>query len=488
MLGIALALPFGASAESVRENSDDASARVAVLAEPSADDGGRRGAPETVHEESGAAEGHVDYAFIFGAIALLIVAAKLGTLVERVGQPAVLGEIVVGLLLGNLALVGVPFFRELAGNALLGFLAELGVVILLFQIGLESDLKKLGKVGVPAFLVAVIGVVVPMVLGWKVIGPWLFPGQSAIAYLFLGAAMTATSVGITARVFQDLGKLQTKAAQIVLGAAVMDDVFGLLILAVVSGIATTGAVSGGAIGFITVKALGFLVVAVVLGRLLANSIGTLFSKIHSGVGMKLGLALAFAFAFASAAQIVGLAPIVGAFAAGLILDPVVFQRFRGGAFLDDLKGFIPQASTNEAREGLDRLVRKYEHRHIEDLVEPIAHFLVPVFFVLTGMRVDLGVLSDPSVVLVAVGVSLTAIAGKIVAGVGASKGSRLLVGIGMIPRGEVGLIFANIGKSLGVISDALFAVVVIMVVVTTLITPPLLALLLKRSAQATHVS
>ncbi|MDO8463333.1 MAG: cation:proton antiporter [bacterium] len=430
---------------------------------------------------------HTNYAFVFGAIALLLLAAKLGTLVERIGQPAVLGEILIGLLLGNLALVGVPFFHAFANHALLVFLAELGVVILLFQIGLESDMKKLGKVGVPAFIVAIVGVIVPMVLGWKVVGPWLFPGQSDIAYLFLGAAMTATSVGITARVFQDLGSIQTKAAQIVLGAAVIDDVLGLLILAVVSGIAATGAVAGGAVAVIIGKAFGFLVVAVVLGRLLASPLGTLFSKIHTGVGMKLGLALAFCFGFAAAAQAVGLAPIVGAFAAGLILDPVAFRRFRSSAFLDDLKQFIPRAASAESRTGLEELARKHEHRHIEDLVAPIAHFLVPIFFVMTGMRVDLGVLADPHVVLVAAGVSVAAIVGKIVAGLVVRKGDRLLVGIGMIPRGEVGLIFANIGKSLGVISDALFAVVVIMVIVTTLVTPPLLAMLLKKRTEPEHV-
>lgn len=433
-----------------------------------------------VQGESAGAAGHVSYALVFGAMAMLLMAGKIGGLIERVGQPAVLGEIVVGLVLGNLTLFGIGFFRELAGNEFLVFLAELGVVILLFQIGLESDLRDLRRVGVTAFLVAMIGMVVPMALGWKVVGPWLLPGQSEIAYLFVGAAMTATSVGITARVFQDLGKLSTRAAQVVLGAAVIDDVGGLLILAVVSGMATTGAIAPLAIAIISLKALGFLVGAIVLGRLLANHIGAFLSRIHTGIGMKLGFALTLALGFAALAQVVGLAPIVGAFAAGLILDSVVFSKFKKPALVEELQGFLHRVTDADARTWLSERIERYERHHVDDLVQPIGQFLVPIFFVLTGMRVDLTVLADPSVVFIAIGVSVAAVIGKIAAGVAASKGDRLIVGIGMIPRGEVGLIFANIGKSLGVISDQLFAVIVVMVVVTTLVTPPLLAWLIRR--------
>jgi Kef-type K+ transport system membrane component KefB len=473
----ALMFPFVARAERGAVRADAGSSAVAVAAEHVEHD-----ASEVVSKDhESAAAGHTDYALVFGAIALLLIAAKAGALVERIGQPAVLGEIVMGLILGNLALLGWGVFRELAENQLLIFLAEIGVVILLFQIGLESDLKKLKTVGGPAFFVAIIGVIVPMVLGWKVVGPWLFPGQLEVAYLFLGAALTATSVGITARVFQDLGKLQTPEAQTVLGAAVIDDVLGLLILAVVSGIATAGSVSPGALMWIIGKAFGFLVGAIVFGQIICRPLGGMFSRIHTGVGMKLGFALSFAFALAAAAQAVGLAPIVGAFAAGLILDPVVFSRFRAAPYLIELRDAAVRARDPEARAGLSRLVEKYTHRHVEDLVEPIGHFLVPIFFVLTGMRVDLVVLSDPAILGVAVGVSIIAILGKLVAGLGAQRGmSKLLIGFGMVPRGEVGLIFANVGKSLGVVSDELFAVVVVMVIVTTLITPPTLAWLLKR--------
>lgn len=440
-------------------------------------------APIAVLASSGTeGEGHASYGFVFAGIAILLVAARIGSLVERIGQPGVLGEILMGLLLGNLGLLGIQFFHDLATNTLLLFLGELGVVILLFQIGLESDIARLKKVGVPAMLVAVVGVVLPLVLGWKVVGPLLFPGQPDIAYLFLGAALTATSVGITARVFRDMGALATREAQIVLGAAVIDDVLGLLILAVISGLATAGSVSGLAILGIIAKAFLFLGGSMLLGARLARPLGNLFSRIHSGTGMKIGFALALAFAFAALAQVVGLAPIVGAFTAGLILDPVVFSRFRSGAYVEDLSRAVEEFPDPKVRSSLSALVEKYTHRHVEDLIEPVGQFLVPIFFVLTGMRVDLSVLANPSVVFVAIGVTIVAILGKMAAGVCAgSTTNRLLIGVGMVPRGEVGLIFANVGKSLGVVSDELFAVVVIMVIATTLVTPPLLSRLMRAS-------
>ena len=200
-------------------------------------------------------------------LALILLAAKLATLVERLGQPAVLGELIIGVLLGNLVLVGLNIFEPIKQDQFIAFLAELGVVILLFQIGLESNIEKMKQVGWRAFLVAGVGVVVPFILGTYLVGPWLLPGLDFNAYLFIGATLTATSVGITARVFQDLGKLQTKEAQIVLGAAVIDDILGLIILAVVSAMATGGNVGLGFLGIITLKAFLFLAGAIVFGRL-----------------------------------------------------------------------------------------------------------------------------------------------------------------------------------------------------------------------------
>lgn len=435
------------------------------------------------HEEEAEEEGgHGTFATTFLWIAVILIIAKIASLVERFGQPSVLGELVIGVVLGNLVLLGINIFEPIKQDHIITFLGELGVVILLFQIGLESNISKMKKVGARAFLVAIIGVVLPFVLGYF-IGPLLLPGLTNNAYLFLAAALTATSVGITARVFQDLGKLKIPEAQIVLGAAVIDDVMGLIILAIVSAMATMGAVSLGMISWIAAKAILFLVGAIVLGQLLAPKINKLFSKIHTGVGMKFTLAISFGLIFAYLAQLMDLAPIVGAFAAGLILDPVHFKYFKKPEVLEDFKQCMTTCSVksdSKIKKEVDKVVKHYTHRHIEDIIEPVGFLLIPIFFVMTGMSVKLETLFNLPVLLVALVITVIAFVGKLASGLAAGKVSKALVGFGMVPRGEVGLIFASIGKAVGVVSDEVFSVIVIMVIFTTLFTPPILTYLLKK--------
>lgn len=415
-------------------------------------------------------------------IAVILIVAKLSGFIEKFGQPPVLGELLTGVLLGNLVLVGVNFFEPIKTDMYIPFLAELGVIILLFQVGLESNIYQMKKVGVRAFIVATVGVIVPFVLGAYIVGPWIFPGLSTNTYLFLGAALTATSVGITARVFKDLNALKSPEAQIVLGAAVIDDVMGLIILAVVSALVTAGTISVFTVAGITVKAILFLVVSVVLGMFLAPKFGSWFSKIHSGSGMKLTLALTFALVFAYLAGEMGLAPIVGAFAAGLVLDPVHFKNFRRPRVVQEIEKFSEQLSVSD-RDKFNGLVHTETEKHVENLIEPIYHFLVPIFFVVTGLSVKIETLFDLKILGVALGITAVAFAGKYVTGLVAGKVNKNIVGFGMVPRGEVGLIFATIGKSLGVIDDTVFSVIVIMVILTTLLTPPILTFFIKKDQQ-----
>lgn len=388
-------------------------------------------------------------------LVVVLVAAKLGgELMERLGQPAVLGEILAGILLGNAALVGLKQLAFLHGNVPLEALGELGVIILLFEVGLESNIAEMRQVGLSSLLVATVGVVVPMALGFGVARVFI-PQAPLLAWVFVGATLCATSVGITARVLRDLGQLRRAESKIVLGAAVIDDVMGLVVLAVVGGIISavgSGQTLGlGGIVWIVLKATLFLVGSIAIGSYLSPRLfrsASLLNVRH----MLLVTAFAFCLLLARLAAEIGLAPIVGAFAAGLILDPVHYQEFRD----------------------------RGEHT-IEELIHPIGGLLVPVFFVLTGMKVDLQALGNPGVLGFAAALTVAAIVGKQVCGLAVVERGldRLSVGIGMIPRGEVGLIFANVGRTLvlagaPVVSAGTFSAVVIMVMVSTLITPPLL--------------
>jgi Kef-type K+ transport system membrane component KefB len=401
--------------------------------------------------------GHGLQPAVLVGIAIMLVAAKLcGELFERIGASAVLGELFAGILIGNLVIFGFGGAEWLKTNEILAALAELGVIILLFEVGLESDLKEMIEVGWSSLLVAVLGVVAPFFLGWAV-SAYFIPEEATLAHIFIGATLCATSVGITARVFKDLGKLGTREARIILGAAVIDDVLGLLILAVVAGAikaaATGAALSMLDIALIALKSFAFLVGAIAVGHSLMPRMLRGAGRLESR-GVLLTLAIAFCFLLSWAAAKVGLAPIVGAFAAGLTLDEVHYKPADG-------------------RQGRD----------LSELLQPVSTVLVPIFFVLMGLKVDLRLFTRVDILGFALALTLAAIVGKQICAAGVvEKGiNRLAVGVGMIPRGEVGLIFAGIGATLmlpsasgtavPVIGSSTFGAVVIMVIITTLITP-----------------
>lgn len=413
-------------------------------------------------------------------LAVLLMLAKISSLIERLGQTAVLGELLMGVLLGNLYLLGINIVEPAKSDDIIAFLAELGVVILLFQIGLESSITTMRKVGVPAFLVACIGVALPFALGTYLIGPWLLPGLTDNAYLFLGATLTATSVGITARVFSDLNVLRSREAQIVLGAAVIDDVLGLIILAVVSAIAKAGSVEAVEIVWITLKAVLFLIGALVIGNRVAPLLSRWLSRVHTGGGMKFSILISFCLVFAYLAQLIGLAPIVGAFAAGLVLDEVQFRDFAEPELVADIRR-IGASSDPETAQRIRQSLTYHEKHSLQVLIEPVGHFFVPLFFVYTGMQVKLEVFFTPAILATALGITIAAVAGKIVAGIAAGSVDKWIVGWGMVPRGEVGLIFAVTGKTLGVVSDEVFSVIVAVVILTTLMTPPILTAVIRHA-------
>ncbi|HEY9767485.1 MAG TPA: cation:proton antiporter [Coleofasciculaceae cyanobacterium] len=406
------------------------------------------------------------------SLIFIYLASKLGgELSKLVDLPPVLGELVAGVLVGVSALhllvfpsagavasdsVVMTILQQIAGlnpesieevfassSEVISVLAELGVIILLFEIGLESDLRELQKVGSRAAIVAVVGVVAPFVAG--TVGLMFIFGMPTIPAVFAGAALTATSIGITSKVLSELGQLKSTEGQIIVGAAVIDDVLGIIVLAVVASLAKTGEVDVTNLIYLIISATAFLLGSIFLGKFFNKSFVAIAEKLQTRGNLVIP-ALIFALSMAFLANAIHLEAILGAFAAGLVLD-----------------------ETDKRKE-------------LDQQIIPIADILVPIFFISVGARVDLSVLNPASAdnrqgLVIAAFLIVVAIIGKVITGwavFGQEKVNRLAIGVGMIPRGEVGLVFAGIGAASGVLDKPLQAAIIIMVILTTFIAPPLL--------------
>lgn len=457
VLLVALTALWWSGAEGGARAADAAPAvAVAVSQEAGQDAAPQEAAAAEEHADEEGDHGPTPADFFLILIAILLFAKVFGEAAERVGQPAVLGELVAGLILGGSVLGIVPTEGDM--GAIIHLLAEVGVAILLFEIGLETDLKEMFRVGASSASVAIVGVALPFALGfayWYWADPTIGahpPGIThGIVAVFVGATLTATSVGITARVLTDLRLMHRAESRIIIGAAVIDDVLGLVILAVVSGLAGGATLSLLGITRTFTVAVGFLVLAVILGNMVAPRLFSLIDRMRVR-GVLLVSAFAFALLFAALADKAGSAMIIGAFAAGIVLS-----------------------STNQ----FDLIVER---------IEPVADIFTPIFFVSVGAAVNVGLFvpgPDFNAQVLIVGAILVAVAfiGKLAAGYvvgwGKEKLNHAAIGVGMVPRGEVGLIFADIGRRAGILSAETFSAILIMVIVTTFIAPPLLKIFFK---------
>jgi len=382
------------------------------------------------------------------AVATILVAAKVGGhLAVRLKQPSVLGELLAGIVLGALPW---PFFETLRNDPGVDMLARIGVLVLLFEVGLETTVRDVMRVGVASARVALLGTVGTLAVGFGA-ASLAMPQSGMLVRGFVASAITATSIGISARVLKDAGVSRTKEAHTILSAAVLDDVLGLVVLAVISGLAVhaggASAVTPGSVALLVGKTIGFLALAVVLGVKLSPLLFRMTARLRSE-GALLATGLAFCFVFAWASDLIGLAPIVGAFTAGLVLEESHSARF----------------------------VERGE-RSLSERMEPISSLLVPLFFVLMWMRADFRALGEPWALALLAALTAAAIVGKLACALGAPRGSdRLAIAFGMVPRGEVSLVFANLGLTMKVGGKPLldakqYSALVTVVVVTTLLTP-----------------
>lgn len=374
---------------------------------------------------------------------LIFASAKLlGEVFERFKQSAVIGEILAGVILGPvLKMTGAyelfPALNLLGTSEIFTVLAEIGVIILLFNVGLHTKVEEIMRVGKSSLVVAVLGVIFPFIFGYLYT---LIINHTTIEAMFIAAAMVATSVGITARVFADLGIVETRAARVILGAAVIDDVVGLVVLAIVTGLGK-GTLSLVKIGLITLEALGFIIFLIIVGRRIVHRVIPRVASFRTKDAV-FSMAILFCLLLSAVASYIDLAAIVGAFLAGMILSELNLEF------------------------------------NLSVKTESLYNFLVPFFFVILGTWVDLSIFNHPTLLWAALIITLFAILGKLLGcGLGAlNLGGKeaLVVGFGMVPRGEVGMIIASLGFSMNAITSDLYTVIIFMVMATTLMTPPIL--------------
>jgi Kef-type K+ transport system membrane component KefB len=388
------------------------------------------------------------------SIAVILVVAKVaGDAASRLKLPTVLGELLGGILLGALP---VAFFERIRSDAYVDVLARLGILILLFEVGLETTVREVLQVGFASVRVAVLGTVGTLLVGWAATAAAV-PDAGTPVHLFFAAALTATSVGISARVLKDVGAGRSREAPTILSAAVIDDVLGLVVLVVIAGAGGHSGAGAGVtplgIGWLVAKTSVFLAVAIAVGVKLSPAIFRFTARLRTS-GALVAAGLTFCFVLAGASDAIGLAPIVGAFTAGLILEESHSASF----------------------------VARGE-RSLADRMEPISSWLVPIFFVLMGMRADLRALTHPSTLLLALVLALAAVVGKLPCALGAPRGTdRVAVALGMMPRGEVSLVFASLGLSNRLLDPAQYSALVAVVVLTTLTAPVALRWRLLRRA------
>lgn len=425
---------------------------------------------------------HHDQNYLLIVLAVLIGGASISYVIRKIGLPNVVGELGLGMLIAVLAHYNLSWWSDVIHNRTIEMFAELGSIFLLFEIGLESNLRDLVQVGKHGIIVAIIGIILPFV-GGVLVGKFLFGMGNLELELFLGAALAATSTGVSVRVFKDLGILRNPACQIVLAASIIDDILGLIILAVVSGLVISGAVNLLSIGHIFLNVIIFFLVALLLARRCTPWFIQILLKISNEESMVVTLSVAFCLFWAWFSHAIGLAAVIGAFVSGLILDEIMFRNTKHPSWYNKLMEISKKSDNQDTQQLInEQIIVGYQRNRLIDLLKPLNYFFVPIFFVYAGMQVDLIAVASWETLFNGVVLTLVAVIGKVLCGALLPKTiNRWIVGFGMVPRGEIGLIFALTGQQLGIFNSQSFAAVLLMIVLTSLITPMALQAIAKKA-------
>jgi Kef-type K+ transport system membrane component KefB len=414
---------------------------------------------------------------IFLWLVIFIFLSRSFSVVKKIGLPIVVGEILAGIILGDLHMFGINFIQNAENNVVIKFIAELGAIILMFEIGIESkfsDLRRNFKTGVK---LAVTGSIFTFSAGY-LISRYVIPHSNISLDLLIGTICAATATGISAKAFKDMRILGTKEVKIVLVASVIDELVSIIAFAIISAMVMENAFNLMNLSLSILQVVGFFIFTIIFGRWIAPWITTWSTKIHAGINMKVGVLFVICLFFAWLAHVMGLATVVGAFIAGLILDEMYFKSFSKSSFFRHLRGIASQIQDEKLRDHLHQTISTQEERTLEELLKPISHIFVPVFFIYIGMMLDISALFNYRTLFITMALVIASFIGRIISGylVRGKNLNKLIIGLGMTPIGEAGLIFAMFGKNLGLINNTVFTSVVSALVIAAITTPILIKL------------
>ena len=414
-------------------------------------------------------------------LVIFIFLSRSLSIVKKFGLPLVVGEILSGIILGELHVFGINLFVNAETDPIIRFLAEFGAIILMFEIGLESkfsDLRRNFKTGIK---MALSGTFFTFIGGY-LIAALLIPDSSLSLRLLLGVICAATATGISAKTFKEMGIIKSKEVQVILVASILDELISIFCFGIISAMIIESAFSISTFGISLFQAIAFFVFAAVFGNWITPLLMSWSIKIHAGINMKIGVLLTICFLFSWVAHRLGLATVVGSFVGGLILDQIYFKSFSKSNFFLQLRFLKSQITDTQLKYEFTKLINTQEEKTLEELLKPLSHVFVPVFFIYIGLLLDIHQLFNPLTLILTIALLSVSFFGRIISGllIRTKKLNKLVIGLGMTPIGEAGLIFAMFGKLTGVINDAVLSAIVSAVVIAAILTPFLINFAIKR--------
>lgn len=414
-------------------------------------------------------------------LVIFIFLSRSLSIVKKFGLPMVVGEILSGIILGELHVFGINLFQYAETDTVMRFLAEFGAIILMFEIGLDSKFSELRRNFRTGVKVAMSGTIFTFGSGF-LISKYIIPGSTLSLNLLMGVILAATATGISAKTFKEMGILRTKEVKIVLVASIIDELVSIIFFGIISALIIDAAFNLANLSISLIKVIGFFAFAAVFGNWITPLVTKWSIKIHAGINMKIGVLLTICFLFSWVAHQLGLATVIGAFIAGLILDQVYFRSFSKSNFFIQLKFLKSQVTDTQLKYEFTQLINNQEDKALEELLKPLSHVFVPVFFIYIGMLLDIHQLVNPTTLYITAALLIASFGGRILSGylIRGKTINKLIIGLGMTPIGEAGLIFAMFGRITGIVNDVVFSAVVSALVIAAILTPVLIKYAINR--------